>query len=454
MAFQFHHLDKWAFANLDLIEEALEKRKKAVVLVSGASSSGKSYSVEFLKDLLVKCGHSAYILSLDQYNVGLSSIIPEKVNVNYYDGKLKNLPLIEERIKKIIYDVPFDEKYTKPVLDRIAVEIKDIFADGDLDKFLELLNKEWLVLNFDEPTVYNLKEAANDVRDLLSGKKIKKKLYSKVVSERVESDEYIDGNDYEVILVEGIYALHHTLIDELNDVSCIKDFIDGDPKSLFLRRIIRDAKTTSADNVFTISLYFKYIIKSYFQTINPCRENADVILYNDMTFTEMRAGDLYTTKLEFHTFKEKAYRDILKDSEVIEKVYQKDVYFSVPNENRLYSNILRLRSVSDDGVKYTPSSLVHKGIPKVRKDNQVIRPINVLLKEGEFFKVWNSESECLNDFLSAGFMIGPIRHKLKVKVNYHGQRLTIRKVRDDGYYIEFSTPPNEEVLESIKKIIL
>ncbi len=37
MSFQYHHLDKWLLANSDLIEEALENNKKAVVLISGAS---------------------------------------------------------------------------------------------------------------------------------------------------------------------------------------------------------------------------------------------------------------------------------------------------------------------------------------------------------------------------------------------------------------------------------
>ena len=51
MAFEYHHLDKWSYANLDLIEELLETSQKAIVLIAGASSSGKSYAARALENL-------------------------------------------------------------------------------------------------------------------------------------------------------------------------------------------------------------------------------------------------------------------------------------------------------------------------------------------------------------------------------------------------------------------
>lgn len=453
MPFEYHHLDKWAFANLDLVEEILETKKKAVVLISGASSSGKSYSASYLETLLNKQGHKSIIISLDQYNIGLSGIIPNKVNLNYFDSRITNIKEISKRIKSIIYDVDFEDKYKPEVIVKIRESISDLLDKEDLELFLKGLEEEWAKLNFDEPTVYDMKEAANDVKDLLEDKTVPVKKYSKVVSERVPSSNVINGSDYQVILVEGIYALDQSLIDELKGIDIIKDFIDGNPKSLFLRRIIRDAKLTSAHNVFTISLYFKYIVKSYYQSIYPCRESADVILNNDMTFLEMRSGDLYTTKFELHTSNRKAYEKILESGTKIDEVYQKDTYFSVEGEDKTSQNILRLRSISTDGKTYIPSSLVHKGIPKVRKDDKVIRPINVLLKEGEFSKVWDSEADCLNDFLSAGFRIGPIHYKVKTRIIFEGEELTLRDVKNSGFHIEFAKSPKWDVVKKIKKIL-
>lgn len=452
MSLEYHHLDKWAFANLDLVEEALESNKKPAVLISGASSSGKSYSAAFLEKFLAKNGHRAITISLDQYNVGLSHIIPNKVRDNYFDGHIEHLSEIEEIIKKIIYDVPFDKKYDQNVLKDIRKAVESYFSKEDLDKFINALYAEWKVLNFDEPTVYDLQEAAEDVKILLSGGSIQTKKYSKVVSERVPSDETVSGNDYDVILIEGIYALDPTLVDALRDVYTIKDFIDGNPKSLFLRRIIRDAMTTSADNVFTISIYFQYIVKSYYESIYPCRMNADVILNNDMTFTEMKSGNLYTTKQELHTYSKEKFDKILSQCQILDEIYQKDVYFSCEDEKNKNDNILRFRLISEDGKHYTPSSLVHKGIPKVRRDDKIIRPINVLLNEKQLIKVWDNENDCLDDFLRAGFRIGPVRFKKKILVIYHNRRLTLREVKDDGYYVEFTQEPNEETSKEIKEL--
>ena len=102
MIYQCHHLEKWANANIDLVEEVLEKNKKAVVVLAGASSSGKSYCARVLKQALEYNGHKAIVISLDNYNVGLSGIIPNKVNVNYFDGKISNIKEIIARIKDII----------------------------------------------------------------------------------------------------------------------------------------------------------------------------------------------------------------------------------------------------------------------------------------------------------------------------------------------------------------
>jgi uridine kinase/adenylate cyclase class IV len=454
MAFTFHHLDKWGFANLDLSEEILEKSPRAIVLISGASSSGKSFAATYLKQVLTRNGHKALVLSLDQYNFGLSGIIPNKVNKNVFHGKLKNLEEIEARIKKIIYNVGFDSKYAQPVLDKIQAACQDLIKPEDMPKFLEGLSDEWHHLNFDEPTVYNLPEASQDIRKLYSGQSIHSKHYSKVVSERQPSRSLYDGKAYDVIIVEGIYAMDPDFLKSLKGLPLVKDFIDGNAKSLFLRRVIRDSKITSADSVFTINLYFKYIIKAYQQTILPCREEADVVLNNDMSFTELRAGSLYLTKDEVFTTSDKLVSRLIKEGSVQSVQYQKDFYFDVPGENQEANNILRFREVSqDEGQSYLPSSLIHKGAPKTRKDNKLIRPINVLLKEGALIKVWPSEEACLKDFTQSGFVIGKSEKKIKTRLVYHGQGLTLRQVEGKGTFIEFATPTKESVIKEIQRAV-
>lgn len=454
MSFKFHHTDKWACANLDLIEEAEESNKKAIVLIGGASSSGKSFLAKTLVHFLGENGHKAVIVSLDQYNFGLSGIIPNKVNDNYFSGKLKNREEIRARIKKVIYSVPFDKKYAPEQIEKIKKEIAGLIPEKDRNLFLKSLYDEWKVLNFDEPTVYDLKSASEDIKSLYAGKRIKERKYSKVISEQVENDQIINGNNFDVILVEGIYALSMGRLKNFKGIDIITNFIDGNPKSLFLRRIIRDEKATSADSVFTISIYFKYIVKSYRETILPSRKKADIILDNERTFLELREGNRYTTKRELHTKSDKAIEQIRSLGKISRVSYRKDTYFSVSKESRNSNNILRLRSVSHDkGKTYYPSSLVHKGIPKCRKDGKVIRPINILLKEGEVNKVWASAEDCIHDFLSAGFLVSSVQKKKKIRREINGENIVIREVDGQGYFIEFPDCGNEDNYQRIRSLI-
>jgi hypothetical protein len=103
----------------------------------------------------------------------------------------------------------------KPVLDKIKAACQDLIKPEDMPKFLEGLSDEWHHLNFDEPTVYNLPEASQDIRKLYSGQSIHSKHYSKVVSERQPSRSLYDGKAYDVIIVEGIYAMDPDFLKSL-----------------------------------------------------------------------------------------------------------------------------------------------------------------------------------------------------------------------------------------------
>ena len=460
MLYECHHLDKFGFANLDYIDEIQEKdkSKKAICLIAGASSSGKSYAAYYLEKLLIKYGHHPLIISLDSYNIGLSGIIPNKVNLNYFSNKLKNMDKIRKIIKKIIYDVPFENKYSDDVLIKIKEAVKKLVPKKDIDKFINGLKEEWLKVNFDEPTVYDMKEAYDDILKLTKNESIRIKKYSKVFSERVQNKKVASGKDYDIIIVEGIYALDNSFISYFKDgkVDIITNFIDGNAKSLFLRRVIRDKQTTSADSVFTIQLYFKYILKAYYDTILPSRSNADIILNNDMTFAELKTGELYMTKDEIFTEDKKIYDYLKKNGKIEQVIYQKDIYFVTSNENEslIKNNILRFRLLSDDeGKTYFPSSLVHKGSIKLRKDDKIIRPINVLLNEDEISKVWKDEESCIRDFTYAGFVIGKIEKKVKTKLTYQNQKLSLKEFESVGSYIEFNTPHNTKIIEFIKNKI-
>lgn len=450
MAKELHHIDKWGFANVDLGEEILEKNQKALILIAGASSSGKSYGAVFLKQMLEKMGHKACIISLDQYNGGLSRIIPNKVNLNYFSSSLKNMNHIYSIIKPIIENVDFSSKYDETRLSLIKEALKDEFNELDLDKFITGLGVEWSKLNFDEPSVYDLKEASRDIKDLLKGKTIEEKLYSKVVSERIKSNSIINGEECSFIIVEGIYALNDELLDELKGIEIVKNFIDGNPKSLFLRRLIRDMGSTSASTSFTAKLYFSSIMDSYRQTILPSRSKADLVLDNDMSFAELRSGNLYLSKNLYPVNSKEGLKKLEDNSIVVERSFQKDFYIVCANEKQEENNILRFRETSfDEGKTYKPASLVHKGAPKWRKDNKIIRPVNVLLDENCIQDVWKDEESCLYDFLTNGFMINRIEIKIKTRIIYKGYNITLFEAKDRNNNLEIGDDIPASILEEV-----
>ena len=43
MKYTCHHAEKWIYANIDLAEEKLENHSKVLIVIAGASSSGKSF---------------------------------------------------------------------------------------------------------------------------------------------------------------------------------------------------------------------------------------------------------------------------------------------------------------------------------------------------------------------------------------------------------------------------
>lgn len=289
---------------------------------------------------------------------------------------------------------------------------------------------------------------------MLNDKVIEEKLYSKVISERVPSNSFINGRDYSFIIVEGIYALNPLLLDSLKGIKTVKNFVDGNPKSLFLRRLIRDASKTSASASFTAKLYFTSIMDSYRQTILPSRNEADLVLDNDMSFNELRSGNLYKTKNVYPIKNIEGMNKLISSSIVLERIFEKDFYVACANEKQEENNILRFRERSLDGGKtYKPSSLVHKGAPKWRKDNKIVRPVNVLLDETSILDVWKDEESFLYDFLTNGFEINRIEIKTKTRLSYKDINVTVFEVKGRMRYVEVQDDIPNSILKEILSLV-
>ena len=449
MAEEICGINEWNYKNLDLIEECFEHYKKACVLIAGASSSGKSFIGEELKGFLEGRGYKCCVLSTDSYNKGISGIIADKVNANYFNSALPNMPKIRQKIKDVIITADFEDKFSPENLEKIRPQLEGLLPGNQADEFVSLLPLEYKVINFDEDSVYDLKSVRADILALLNGEKIIKKEYSKIISEQCGDGSFIDGNDYNVIIVDGLYAINDDIVQNLAGAQIISNFVESDNKTLFLRRILRDAKTTSANSLFTVPLYFGAVMNGYKSTVLPSKKNADIVLNNSITFDELRHGELFSNKLKLK-IDDKAFVDFLFNmAQSTSYIYQRDLYFSDDSENDEHSNLLRVRSVSQDGKNFTLSSLVHKGAQKLRRDGKVLRPINILVKDGDLNKIYGSEQELVKAFSNANLKVSRTIVKKRTRIVINGEKFTIDQF-DNSAYVEV----NPECDSAICKFLL
>ena len=102
-------MEEWLYTVSDRVKQIREYSKKAIIHVSGASASGKTFSSEILVLKLQEEGHRCLLFSTDNYYKGISRLLSDKVNLNYYDLKLDSEHLASI-IRSTIKEAGFEEK--------------------------------------------------------------------------------------------------------------------------------------------------------------------------------------------------------------------------------------------------------------------------------------------------------------------------------------------------------
>ena len=439
-------LVEWFYGNLDLIEECRQNGSKPIVLVGGASSSGKSYLSTKLKEFLAQNGYNSVIISTDSYNKGISENIFDIVNKKYYNGKIKYKPLIVKKIKNIIQDSKFEDKFCENNLLKIKSECQNLL-NAEPNTFLKRMKYEFEHINFDQKSIYDLTNAQTDLLKLANNQTITEPIYSKMISERIKSDKIIDGKNLDVIIVEGIYALDKNITSGLNKNTVIKNYIDCNHKNLFLRRMIRDSKITDCPMSFILKNYLDYVAPEYINTVLPYRKDADFVFVNNMTLQELRTGD--TTTQQKYLIDVEILKEILKTFKLKNKIYQIDTYFGDKSDN----NILRLREegTNKDGLRL--SSLTYKGTPKVRKDKKNIRVEHTIASGDDLKNIFESKQQLVEQFKDIGLDVCKTIKKERWQLESNNQQIKIDFYKAKIFVEVDDMIENEltELLQSCKK---
>ena len=132
------------------------------------------------------------------------------------------------------------------------------------------------VVNFDLPTALDHQKLTADLQMLISGQPIEVREYSFNVQGGKSVLLTIHPSD--IIIVEGLFTLHYPHVFAQLDYSI---FVDVDHATQLDRRIYRDQETRGYSRSEIIYQWENHVLPCYEQFIEPYRNNAHFVFYND-----------------------------------------------------------------------------------------------------------------------------------------------------------------------------
>lgn len=393
---------------------------RVVVCVAGASASGKGEATEHLKRKLEGDGGSVYVLNADDYYKGVSRLLADRLA-----AKVNGLNVGE--LAKFICSVTGDKNFSEKFSNENIATIAD-YTGGVANAVL--IKEELSLINFDTPESVDLAGLAAVLEALKNGEEVEIPKYSMKLSELAGARK-IDGKKYNVILLEGIYALNERIL-KYADVTA---FVEADFKTLFIRRFRRDvlAGRSSWRPEFTLKMILETVLPAYQKYILPIRENADMILINN--YTELETFDVGQYDVQDKIPLSETETEILKSqfNEPLVTLFQEDYYFSNEATGFDPEHLIRAR-VENGRLK----SLAHKGIKLKRADGKIIRPSEHFIKKGEFGEQYKDITELISSFKKGGFRIEAQFSKVREVFQSSGVTVALDKIAGLGTFIELS----------------
>ena len=182
----------------------------------------------------------------------------------------------------------------------VVSEIKEALGEKDLvvikhDDYYKdqshLSLEERKLTNYDHPSSLENELLISQLKDLISGKPIKKPIYDFVIQTR--SDKYEIVEPKKVIILDGILVLEDERIRELAD---IKIFVECDEDLRLIRRIKRDMVERGRSFDHIIEQYLTTVKPMYHHFVSKTKRYADIIIPND--FSHSVATDLLIEKIK------------------------------------------------------------------------------------------------------------------------------------------------------------
>jgi uridine kinase len=128
-------------------------------------------------------------------------------------------------------------------------------------------------INYDHPSAFEWELVREHLGGLLSGQSIEMPQYDFTIHNR--TDETVTVEPSEVVVVEGIFALHD---EDVVDMQDLRLYVETDADVRILRRIRRDVIERDRDLEGVMDQYLSTVKPMHEQFVEPTRKHADVII--------------------------------------------------------------------------------------------------------------------------------------------------------------------------------
>ena len=436
------------------IYKALKKDKhKKIVLVAGASSSGKTFNAARLAKQLGCHGMKAVTISCDAYYKGLTDIIVEKAFAKntFAEQTVILIPQICDIVKKHTKDLDRPVKFSPDNFKKMRDSFASIMPQAEAQKLIKALHKEYWTINFDSASTIDYLRLATDIKTFIN--EPEKDVYFPDYSfKKCEStfnpENRIKGADYDCIIIEGLFVLRKELLSQLNSKNILKTGVTCDLTTLFTRRINRDLMNANSRTITTpeqeIMGFITYIMPSYFYEIYPTLQEASFILNTEIkepvddrevAFWQRKYR---TTDAVFNTIKDLKMKEI-------SSVYQEDFFLeniTKPTTNNI--NVC-LRKQNNELVKLS-----------IKAENDVPYSIIQNIEEFDLATMLQGKARNINllmkMFGNRGFETTVILHKVRKVFEYQNCRFKVDIIENFGIFIEFYPMPMK-ILKQLKKLL-
>jgi uridine kinase len=138
-------------------------------------------------------------------------------------------------------------------------------------------------LNYDLPTAVDLDGLAGDLRSLVAGDAVYKKEYT--FNQEGREPGLVELRPAPVILVEGLFVLHHQPVRDLFD---LRVFIEASEDMQLQRRLLRDSRDRGYGEDEVMYQWENHVLPAYREYLLPYRHLCDLHVVNELNFDRAR----------------------------------------------------------------------------------------------------------------------------------------------------------------------